>query len=71
TAPVWVPEQHRSATGLLRGLSVRHDPARTRVWLPQSDLSRDDLADGLATAGFTVHRVQAYATRPYPVTPEH
>jgi uroporphyrinogen-III synthase len=63
--PVQLVPQDASAAGLLRGFP-RGDGA---VLVPQADLAPDDLRAGLADRGWSVRRVEAYRTVPYPARP--
>ncbi|MDO4240145.1 uroporphyrinogen-III synthase [Micrococcus sp.] len=67
-ADVWVPEEDRSAAGILAGLP---GPARAgeRLLLPQSARASDGLAAGLTVRGWDVRRVAAYRTVAYPGDP--
>lgn len=56
-----VPEEHSSA-GLLR----QFPDGIGALLLPQADLAPDDLRAGLAGRGWSVRRVEAYRTVPYP-----
>ncbi|MHA7281622.1 uroporphyrinogen-III synthase [Arthrobacter sp. TMS2-4] len=51
------------------GLLAAFPPGRGAVLLPQADLAPDDLREGLAASGRSVHRVEAYRTVPYPASP--
>ncbi|MFJ6001190.1 uroporphyrinogen-III synthase [Arthrobacter sp. NPDC092385] len=57
--------QDASSGGLL-GAFPRGNGA---VLLPQADLAPDDLSTGLAARGWSVRRVEAYRTVPYPADP--
>ncbi|TKV29659.1 uroporphyrinogen-III synthase [Arthrobacter sp. NamB2] len=60
-----VPQDASSA-----GLLAEFPRGRDAVLLPQADLAPDDLRAGLAALGWTVQRVEAYRTVPYPAEPE-
>lgn len=62
---VWVPEEDRSAAGILAGLP---GPTRAgeRLLLPQSARASDEFAAGLTGRGWDVRRVEAYRTVAYP-----
>ena len=80
---VWTPPEDRSARGILAGMTGPTaapevveglwPPAAGHAvpiaWLPQSDLARPALADGLRAAGWDVRTAVAYRTVPYPGTP--
>ncbi|WDF32461.1 uroporphyrinogen-III synthase [Arthrobacter agilis] len=51
-----------STRGLLRALGG----GEGRIFLPQADLAPDDLRAGLTDLGWSVDRVEAYRTVPYP-----
>ncbi|WP_434993622.1 uroporphyrinogen-III synthase [Arthrobacter sp. Ld5] len=51
------------------GLLTAFPSGAGAVLLPQADLAPDDLRAGLAAAGRTVHRVEAYRTVAYPASP--
>ncbi|MHA7285188.1 uroporphyrinogen-III synthase [Arthrobacter sp. MDT3-44] len=63
--PVQLVPQDASAAGLLRGFP--HGDGG--VLVPQADLAPDDLRAGLADRGWSVRRVEAYRTVPYPAHP--
>lgn len=65
TAEPFLPPQDRSAAGLVTGLTAL-EPGGGVAWLPQSDLARPELAEGLRAAGWRVERAVAYETVPYP-----
>lgn len=64
----WVPEQDRSAAGILAGLPAP-SRAEERLLLPQSARAGGMLADGLRGRGWDVDRVVAYRTVAYPADP--
>ncbi|MDQ0735583.1 uroporphyrinogen-III synthase [Arthrobacter agilis] len=51
------------------GLLDAFGPGPGEVLLPQADLAPDDLRIGLTGLGWSVHRVEAYRTVPYPAHP--
>jgi uroporphyrinogen-III synthase len=59
-----VPDE-ASGSGLLQAF----ERGRGRVLLPQADLAPDELRGGLADLGWSVDRVEAYRTVPYPAEP--
>lgn len=59
-----VPQDASSA-----GLLARFPRGNGAVLLPQADLAPDDLSAGLAARGWSVRRVEAYRTVPYPADP--
>jgi uroporphyrinogen-III synthase len=63
--PVDLVPVHASSSGLLDALG----PGPGAVLLPQGDLAPDDLRAGLAALGWSVRRVTAYRTVPYPADP--
>jgi uroporphyrinogen-III synthase len=60
-----VPERH-DAEGLLHALAAREDLAGRRVLLPQANLARPALAEGLRARGAHVDAPVAYRTVPAP-----
>lgn len=63
----WMPDGDQSAAGI-----VAEFPAGLggRILLPQSQLASDEVPSGLGAAGWSVERVEAYRTVPYPADPE-
>ncbi|MCY1157737.1 MAG: uroporphyrinogen-III synthase, partial [Citricoccus sp.] len=61
-APALGAGGHRDAAGTTG--------AAARVFLPQSALATDDVAEALRSRGWDVQRVEAYRTVPYPAAPE-
>ncbi len=52
------------------GLLAAFGRGAAAVLLPQGDLAPDDLRAGLVSLGWSVRRVEAYRTVPYPARPE-
>ncbi|CAM3565702.1 uroporphyrinogen-III synthase [Micrococcus flavus] len=65
---VWVPEEDRSAAGILAGLPGPTRPG-DRLLLPQSARASDEFAVRLRELGWAVDRVAAYRTVAYPGDP--
>jgi uroporphyrinogen-III synthase len=72
----WMPDGDASAAGIIAGFpsgpggaggsATRGSGAAARVFLPQSALATDEVAEALRSRGWDVERVEAYRTVPYP-----
>lgn len=66
----WMPDGDQSAAGIAAEFPAGPGGQGGQVLLPQSQLASDEVPTGLRSLGWSVDRVEAYRTVPYPADAE-